>query len=94
MTILLDQRIVSDPNIRGGKPCLSGRRITVSDIVIWHELMGKTVDEISLDYRLSLTDIYVALAFYFANQKEIDLSLKESKAFAKQLKKQIPSKIK
>ena len=33
------------PNISGGKPRIAGHRITVENIVIWHERMGKSVDE-------------------------------------------------
>ena len=34
MKIQLDQYIEITPNIRSGKPCIAGHRITVADIVI------------------------------------------------------------
>lgn len=94
MTFTLDQRIVMDPDIRGGKPCIAGRRISVSDIAIWHELMSKDVDEIAFEYDLSVVDIYVALAFYHENKAEIDLSIQQSREFANELKVKTPSKLK
>ncbi|MCB0631562.1 MAG: DUF433 domain-containing protein [Lewinella sp.] len=94
MTPTLDQRIIVDPKVRGGKPCISGHRISVSDVVIWHEYMAKDIDEIALEYDLSVVDIYVALAYYYANQKEIDLSIQQSEKYASELKVKIPSKVK
>jgi len=34
MQIQLDRYIEITPNIRSGKPCIAGRRITVADIAI------------------------------------------------------------
>jgi uncharacterized protein (DUF433 family) len=57
MTLVLDSRIVSNPKIKGGKPCIAGRRISVQDIAIWNEGIGMGVDKIAAEYDLSLTDI-------------------------------------
>ncbi|MCS4114611.1 uncharacterized protein (DUF433 family) [Salinibacter ruber] len=61
----LDQRIEQTEGICGGKPRISGHRITVQDIVVWHERGGWSVDEIASEYDLSLADVYAALAYYF-----------------------------
>ncbi len=42
----LDEHIVVTPDVAGGKPRISGHRITVQNIVIWHERMGLSADEI------------------------------------------------
>ena len=81
------------PNISGGKPRIAGHRITVENIVIWHERMGKSVDEIATEYDLTLADVYAALAYYFDHRAEIDQSIEESKAFVKALRQQTFSKI-
>ncbi|MEM7737399.1 MAG: DUF433 domain-containing protein [Deinococcota bacterium] len=39
---------------------------------MWHERMGKTVDEISNEYGLTLAEIYAALSYYFDNRTDID----------------------
>ena len=93
MSLALDSRIVINPKIKGGKPCLAGRRISVQDIVIWHERMGMGVDKIAAEYDLSLTDIYVALAFYYDNREQIDQSIREDEQFAVAQRQKTPSKL-
>jgi len=87
----LEQRIEQTDGICGGKPRIAGHRITVQDIVVWHERMGRSVDEIASAYDLSLADIYAALAYYFAHRERIDQSIEESKAFVEQMKEQLAS---
>ena len=90
----LDSHIEITPSIAGGKPRIAGHRITVQNIVIWHERMGKSADEIATEYDLSLADVYAALAFYFDHREEIDASIREGKAFAEALRERMPSKLK
>ena len=89
----LDQHIEITPNVSGGKPRIAGHRITVENIVIWHERMGKSVDEITTEYDLTLADVYAALAYYFDHRAEIDQSIEESKVFVKALRQQTFSKL-
>jgi uncharacterized protein (DUF433 family) len=89
----LDQHIEMTPDVAGGKPRIAGRRITVQDIVIWHERLGKSADEIANEYDLSLADIYAALAYYFDHRQDIDRAIVESNAFIETLKQGIPSKL-
>jgi uncharacterized protein (DUF433 family) len=88
-----DQRIVTTAGVAGGKPRISGRRITVQNIAIWHETMGKSVDEIADEYDLAIADIYAALAYYFEHKAEIDASLARSQALVKSLRDSFPSKL-
>ena len=37
--------IESSPDVAGGKPRITGHRITVHNVVIWHERMGLNADE-------------------------------------------------
>ncbi len=62
----------------GGKPRVAGHRITVQDIVIWHERLGRSADEIATEYDLSLADVYAALAYYFDHREQIDRLIEES----------------
>jgi uncharacterized protein (DUF433 family) len=89
----LDQHIEITPGIAGGKPRIAGHRITVQDIVIWHERLGLGADEIASNYDLSLADIYAALAYYFDHREQIDQAIKESQAFAAALRERTPSKL-
>ena len=88
---VLDRHIEVTPGVAGGKPRIAGHRITVQNIVIWHERVGKSVDEISAEYDLTLADVYAALAYYFDHRDEIDQSIDESKAFVQALRKGAPS---
>lgn len=52
-----------DPNVRFGKPCIKGTRITVQDILNWLA-SGMSVEEISEDFpQLKTEHIMAALAF-------------------------------
>ncbi len=92
MTVpVLDKYIDITPGIVGGKPRITGHRITVQNIVIWYERMGKSVDEISAEYALSLAEIHAALAYYFGHQDEINAQIREEAALVKALQQQSPS---
>lgn len=91
MSALLHLEIT--PGVAGGKPRIAGHRITVHDIVTWHELLGKSVHEISAEYGLSLAEVHAALAYYFDHREEIDTAMRESAAFVESLRSQTPSKL-
>jgi len=93
-TKTLDQHIELTPGIAGGKPRIAGRRITVQQVAVWHERMGRSADEIADEYDLTLAEVYAALAYYFANREELDKSLEEGRAFAAALRSATPSKLK
>lgn len=87
----LDERITSCSGVLSGKPCISGRRIAVEHIVIWHERLGYSADKIASDYDLELADVYAALAYYFAHREEIDRSIREGEDFVRRLREETPS---
>ncbi len=92
-TITLDQHIEITPGIAGGKPRIAGRQITVQNIAVWHERLGKSADEIAAEYDLSVADVYAALAYYFDHRKEIDESIRAGQAFVEELRAKTPSKL-
>ncbi len=57
-----------DPNIRFGKPCIKGTRITVYDVLGWMA-SGMTVEEILQDYP-ELTDIQIRACLAYAADRE------------------------
>ena len=93
MAKMLDEHIEITPGVAGGKPRIAGRRITVQNIAIWHERMGKSADEIATEYDLTLADVYAALAYYFDHRAEIDESIREGETFAEALRERTPSKL-
>ncbi len=90
----LDEHIEITPGIMGGKPRIAGHRISVQNVVIWHNEMGYSVEKIAEDYNLSLADVYAALAYYHDHKEEVDKSIVEGEKFVEEMKKQYPSKLK
>jgi len=87
----LDRFIETDPGIAGGKPRIAGRRITVQNVAIWHERLGKSADEICSDYDLTLAEVHAALAYYFDHREEIDRSIRQGEAVVEALRQVTPS---
>lgn len=87
----LDRHIEADPDIAGGRPRIAGHRITVQDIAIWHERMGRSVDEIASEHELSLAELHAALAYYFDHREDIDRRIAEDEAFISALRSSTPS---
>ena len=64
-------RIVIDPEIRFGKPCVSGTRITVGD-VLSYLASGMCEDQILADFpQLTREDIRACLAFAAERERRI-----------------------
>ena len=75
--------IESTPGVAGGKPRVAGHRITIQNIVIWHERMGLSADEIVSQHpQISLSDVYAALAYYHDHRDEIRQEIDEDAALA------------
>ncbi len=89
----LDQHIEITPGVAGGKPRIAGHRITVQNIVVCHQWLGQSADEIAYEYDLTLADVYAALAYYFDHRTEIDQSIEKGVAFAESLRQSTPSKV-
>ena len=67
--------IIIDPNIRSGKPCIKGTRITVYDI-LEYLAGGMSEAEILEDFpNLSHTDIQMVFAFAAARERRLAGSL-------------------
>jgi len=67
------------PDIRGGRPCIAGTGVSVRRVAQWYN-MGLIPEEIVRKFgHLSPAQVHAALAYYHANQAEIDADL-ESEA--------------
>jgi transposase len=65
----------------------------VQNVVIWHEWMGLSADEIAAEYGLTLSEVYAALAYYYDHRTDIDDSIRGDQAFVEELRKATPSKL-
>ena len=64
--------IVSSPDICGGRPRIAGKRFSVEQIAILTK-EGLSPQEILQEYDfLNLAEVHAALAYYYANQEEIE----------------------
>ena len=94
MANVITDRISKNAEICGGKACLAGHRIRVMDIIIWHEDLGMSPDEIVGAYpTLSLSDVHAALAYYFDNVEEIRNDIRHNDELADQLRALFPSRL-
>ena len=62
-----------NPNIRFGKPCIKGTRISVYDVLSWFA-NGMTMEEIRLDFP-ELEDKQIRACLAYAADKEHKLKL-------------------
>lgn len=79
--------ITKDPKIRGGKACIDRTRIAVMDIV-QAQSEGKTPQQLQdlFAVKLSLAQVYSALAYADENREEIEAQYAEQeRAFAEGL---------
>jgi uncharacterized protein (DUF433 family) len=90
---VLAEHIEITPDVCGGRPRIAGHRITVQNIVVWHERMGLNADEIATEYGLTLGDVYAALAYYYDHRTAIDDSIRADRTFVEELRNLTPSRI-
>lgn len=67
--------IETRPEIRQGRPCLAGTGITVHRVAGWYKL-GLSPEEIAENVGdVSLAQVHAGLAYYHANQEQIEADL-------------------
>lgn len=85
-TILSINLIVSNPDVRGGRPCLAGTGLRVTDIVIASIMRLQSPDEIAFGFDITLAQVYAAMAYYYEHQAELDADMRQQVATAQILK--------
>ncbi|MEW6580731.1 MAG: DUF433 domain-containing protein [Chloroflexota bacterium] len=78
--------IASDPDVRGGRPCIAGTGIRVLDVVTVMLFHDQTPAEIAEAYALTLAQVHAALAYYYEHKAEIDADIREQIAKAEEFK--------
>jgi uncharacterized protein (DUF433 family) len=78
--VQLDSMLTSSPGVCGGRLRIDGTRVTVLQIVTLYK-RGETPEEISLNFpHVTLAQVHAALAYYHANQAEVEQELAEERA--------------
>jgi uncharacterized protein (DUF433 family) len=81
------QRIESTSGVCGGRPRIAGTRISVQDVYVWHELLGKRADEIVASFpQLTPADVYAALTYYWDHRDELHGHMRDAEALVDELK--------
>jgi uncharacterized protein (DUF433 family) len=92
METRISNYINKDSDVCGGKACISGTRIRVQDVYVWHELQGKSPDEIVSDFpQLTLAQVHAAMAYYWDHRDEIHQEMKGAEDLLQRLKDKSPS---
>lgn len=80
--------ISREPCLRGGRPCVAGTGVSVRRIALLHN-MGLIPEEIARKVsHLSLAQVHAALAYYHANQTEVDADIDDEARAAEALEQQ------
>jgi uncharacterized protein (DUF433 family) len=88
MSVDIGSLIVSTPDMKHGRPRIAGTGITVHRIAIWYKL-GHSPEEIVRSYgHLNLAQVHAALAYYHANQKQIEAEIEADEAEADRIEKE------
>ncbi len=91
-TVEIGSLITRSPEIRGNRPRIAGTGVTVKRIVIWYQ-MGLCPEEIADELpHLTLAQVFAALAYYHANQEEIEADIAEEDAEVRRLEQEHPAK--
>jgi uncharacterized protein (DUF433 family) len=75
-----------DPNVRGGRPCIAGTGLRVTDVVMATLFHQRTPGEIAADYEISLAQVHAALAYYYQNQTTLDADIRHQIETAREMK--------
>ncbi len=87
-TVEIGTLIARSPDVREGRPRISGTGVTVQRIVSWYKL-GLTPEEIvEAVGHLTLAQVYAALTYYHANREEIESAIAEDEAAFQNLAQQ------
>jgi uncharacterized protein (DUF433 family) len=71
----------------GPEAVIAGHRIRVQDVVIWHERLGMSPEEIvEAIPTITLADVHAALASYWDNRDELERQIGEGRAFVEEFK--------
>jgi uncharacterized protein (DUF433 family) len=89
------EHVKSTPGVSGGKPRIAGHRIRVMDVVLWHNKLGWSPDEIVSQFpQLTLADVYGALTYYWDHKKEIEADIRSSEESETRSRRKHPSILK
>jgi uncharacterized protein (DUF433 family) len=85
-TFLSINLITTNPDVRGGRPCLVGTGLRVTDVVMATLFHQQTPDEIAGDFGVSVASVHAALAYYYEHKSALDADIRQQIETARKLK--------
>ncbi len=87
VTVLSINMIVSNPEIRSGRPIIAGTTLRVQDIAVAHVYKGYSPEEVVRQYpTVNLAQVHAALAYYYDHKADIDRQIEEDEKFLREAK--------
>jgi uncharacterized protein (DUF433 family) len=74
-TIHFIDTIISDPQIRSGHPIIAGTHVRVIDIIASYTYRGLTIEELAVNFAISVGDVHAALAYYYQHKLDMDTQM-------------------
>ena len=69
---------------------IAGHLVRVEDVVVWHEKLGMSPDEIvDAIPTITLADVHAALAYYWDNREDLDRQMEKNSAEADEYRRLI-----
>lgn len=81
--------IYRNPKVRGGRPCIIGTGLRVTDIVSAMRWNGRSPEQMADDYQITLGQVHAALAYYYCNQAEMDADIRERERKSKTIAEKV-----
>lgn len=80
MSVEIESLLTRSADVRRGRPCVAGSRTTVHRIAVWYK-MGLSPEETAREFpHLPIAGVYAALAYYHANQAEVEAEIDAEQA--------------
>lgn len=86
ITVLAIESIISDPNIRSGRPIIAGTSLRVQDVIARHLYHQDNPDELAQLFQISLAQVHAALAYYYDHAEAIEAQIRQDDAEIQQAK--------
>ena len=87
--VLPIESVVSDPEVRGGRPVVAGTTLRISDLASYHTLAGLTPEELAVQFNLDLARVHAALAYYYQHKAAIDAEIRTNASEAELLRRRL-----
>lgn len=87
----MQQEIIADRNICGGKACIKGTRIRVIDIVERYKILKERAEEIAAAFDIPIEKVFAALSYYYQHTSKIKLEIEKDKEIIKRMRSEMKS---